>query len=112
MIVLHAIVLYWDHLLFVVSWVLTLTPLEALSTWYNTRLLASLGFFIMTLGGFVGVAAPKRWRIWNRMWVWPPVRRFFRKYGSAYLENGRYSKPTSVHVPRKYLSLIQYVKSY
>jgi len=32
---------------------------------------------------------PEKWRVWNRMWVWGYVERFFRKYRLNYLDDRR-----------------------
>ncbi|KAI0247202.1 hypothetical protein BJV78DRAFT_1247369 [Lactifluus subvellereus] len=49
--------------------------------------------FSWLLVAFLIFVHPEKWRVWNRMWVWPPIRRFFQKYGSNYPTRRRYRLP-------------------
>ncbi|KAI0263234.1 hypothetical protein BC834DRAFT_844660 [Gloeopeniophorella convolvens] len=45
---------------------------------------------VLLFPGHLNYFAVVKWRIWKRMWVWHPIRRFFHSYGVNYPTPGRY----------------------
>ena len=105
---LQAIAIYWEMLpfclligvpLLVLSHI-TASPNQqnGLDLLFSWLLVAFLIFLLPEVSIYVTCRSQlsfrQKWRVWKRMWVWGPVRRFFRKYGSNYPKRRRYRKLT------------------
>ncbi|KAI0263226.1 hypothetical protein BC834DRAFT_323884 [Gloeopeniophorella convolvens] len=95
---MQALALYWEMLpfcLFIGIPVLVLMrvpshPVASFSWDTSATLLSWL------LCGISIPILPEKWRIWKRIWVWHPIRRFFHRYGFNYPAPGRYRELTTL----------------
>jgi len=90
--VLQAFALYWEMLpfcLFIGIPLLVLSRITASPTSSNQQSGLDL-LFSWLLVAFLIFLLPEKWRVWKRIWVWGPAKRFFRKYGSNYPKRRRY----------------------
>jgi len=90
--VLQAFALYWEMLPFCLFIGIPLLVFSRLAKYYTAPINRNgvdilLSWLLVAL--FI-IVLPENWRLWKRVWVWAPVRRFFRKYGSNYPKRRRY----------------------